>query len=126
LPKMHVTVKRDDDMPRGFLDYVWEFIGGGGGGEQEAYMSAPIDQSLVNKETVSSGTEDNIEANGQFLMTGRNQMGERGDVTLSMQSNAQIKQWNPDIQQIHEKPADIIISESERIAKEKVWETPVE
>jgi len=128
LPKMKVKVKRDDNMPRGFLGYVWEFISGSGGGEQDMYMSAPIDQSLTNKVTVSENMDSNTESGGQTMMSRNAQTQEEGTLTLLMQPDlAHIKKFNPDVISLKEPiPPDITITESEKTLKDKAWETPVE
>lgn len=129
LPKMKVKRQRDETETRGFLEWLINSITGllGSDDEIDVYESAPIEQVLTNKVTVST-TQDNIEETNGRVSTGTTAQAEEDEaLTLLMQPRDKIvgpEAWDPKVKEIYEMPGDVAITQSEKVSKDKFWETP--
>ena len=133
LPKMKVKLKKDETMSGSFLEYALQYITGGWD-DRDAYVSAPIEQTLVDKTTIDpvnikgeyeEEIKENSGFNAQISVRKINRAEESGTLTLLMRSDDKIKKWDDRVIRIYSKPGDIAIREREKTKKERHWETPI-
>jgi hypothetical protein len=123
LPKMKVKRKRDTSDPRGFFDFVFSL--GGGDEEIEVYEGAPIDQTISDNLRRSIAADDTREKKGNQINKHTSHLRQDNQMTMLMQTDAKIKEWDDRIIEILEKPGDIKITETAHVRKHKRWKTPV-
>jgi len=126
LPKMKVNRDIDKSEVRGFLESVINFfLTGGGEDDMDMWVSVPVEGAELNALSNATSRQNTTETAGITTNSARDWRDENNVQTLVIQSDAKIKQWDPKINTIYEKPSDIVIGERERVIKNKHWETPV-